>query len=580
MLNGMPDTQPARTEPPSRPDRPRHGGALLTDCLVAQGVERVFCIPGESFLAALDGLHDADIDVVVARHEGGAAMMAEATGKLTGRPGIAFVTRGPGATNASSGVHVAFQDSTPMILFIGQVASDQRDREAFQEVDYRAMFGPLAKWVAQIDRADRIPEYVSHAFHLAQSGRPGPVVLALPEDMLSGPAAGAPVPAATLPSGLAAGADIAAVVSRLKRSKTPMVIVGGGGWSADAAEALGRFAETMGLPVGASFRCQDYLDNRHPNYVGDVGIGINPALAERVRAADVILALGARLGEMTTSGYTLIEPPLPRQSLIHIHADPSEIGRVFRPELAVVARPGPAAIQLASAARERPGGDWLVEARTDFERWRVPQETRGALRLERVVAHLDAVLPEDAIVTNGAGNYSAWLHRYYGYRGWRTQLAPTCGSMGYGLPAAIAAKLQHPEREVVCLAGDGCFQMVSQEFGTACTQGAAVTVLVCDNGMYGTIRMHQERAYPGRPSGTALRNPDFAALARAYGGFGATVEADADFPEALAAARSSGIPAILHLKLDPAALSPRLVLDTVRAVATCDGLFSGRGYSG
>lgn len=539
-----------------------HGGALLVDCLAAQGVARVFCIPGESFLAALDGMHDSGIDVVVARQEGGAAMMAEATGKLTGRPGIAFVTRGPGATNASSGVHVAFQDSTPMILFIGQVARDQRDREAFQEVDYRAMFGPLAKWVAEIESADRIPEYVSHAFHVAQTGRPGPVVLALPEDMLSGPAEGAPVPAATLPSGLAAEIDVTAVIDRLHAAARPMVIVGGGGWSAEAARDLGHFAATMDLPVGASFRCQDYLDNRHPNYVGDVGIGINPALAERVRDADVILALGARLGEMTTSGYTLLTPPVPQQSLIHVHADPSEIGRVYRPELAVVARPGPFASQLAAAARKRDGGTRRAEARADYEAWQVPQETPGALRMEHVITHLNAILPDDAILTNGAGNYTAWLHRYYRYRGWRTQLAPTSGSMGYGLPAAIAAKLQHPERDVICLAGDGCFQMVAQEFATACERNAPVIVLIADNGMYGTIRMHQHRTYPGRPMGTALRNPDFAALARAHGGFGSTVESDAAFPDALAEARRSDLPAILHLRLDPRALTPRLVLET------------------
>lgn len=540
---------------------PSHGGALLTDCLLAQGVERVFCIPGESFLAALDGLHDAEIDVVVARQEGGAAMMAEATGKLTGQPGIAFVTRGPGATNASAGVHIAFQDSTPMILFVGQVASDQRDREAFQEVDYRAMFGPLAKWVAEIDRADRIPEYVSHAFHIAQTGRPGPVVLALPEDMLSGPASGSAVPAATLPSGKASEDDITAVIEKLATSERPMVIVGGATWDAEAAEALGEFAARMGLPVGASFRCQDFLDNRHPNYVGDVGIGINPELAARVRDADVLLALGARLGEMTTSGYTLLTPPVSAQKLIHIHADPSEIGRVYRPELAVVGQPGPVIKQLATAATARAGGDWLVQARRDYQAWQQPQETPGALKMEQVIAHLNAVLADDAIVTNGAGNYSAWLHRYYRYRGWRTQLAPTSGSMGYGLPAAIAAKLQHAERDVICLAGDGCFQMVSQEFGAACEQNAAVIVILSDNGMYGTIRMHQQRHYPGRPSGTQLKNPDFASLARAYGGFGATVERTDDFARALADARASGKPAILHLKLDPAALSPKLRLE-------------------
>ena len=539
----------------------RHGGALLVDCLAAQGVERVFCVPGESFLAALDGLRDSAIDVVVGRQEGGVAMMAEATGKLTGRPGVAFVTRGPGATNASAGVHIAFQDSTPMVLFVGQVPTHHRDREAFQEVDYRGMFGPLAKWVAEIDRADRIPEYVSRAFHVARSGRAGPVVLALPEDMLSGPAEGEPAPAATLPSGLAAEADVAAVVERLERAERPLVVVGGGGWSAGAARALGAFAEAMGLPVGASFRCQDYLDNRHPCYAGDVGIGINPALARRVREADVILALGARLGEITTSGYTLLRPPVPAQALIHVHADPDEVGRVYRPEIAVVARPGPFATQLAGAARPREGGAWLAGARADYDAWQEPHETPGALKLERVVAHLGRVLPEDAVLTNGAGNYSAWLHRYHRYRGFRTQLAPTSGSMGYGLPAAIAAKLEQPEREAVAFAGDGCFQMTGQEFGTACERGANIVVLVCDNGMYGTIRMHQERAYPGRVSATGLANPNFAALARAHGGHGAAVERDEEFPAALAEARAAERPAILHLRLDPRALSPRMVLE-------------------
>jgi acetolactate synthase-1/2/3 large subunit len=548
------------TETPSR-----HGGALLADCLAAQGVERVFSIPGESFLAALDGLRDGPIRIVTARHEGAAAMMAEATGKLTGRPGVAFVTRGPGATNASAGVHVAFQDSTPMVLFVGDVASDQRDREAFQEVDYRRMFAPLAKWVGQIDRADRIPEYVSHAFHTAQAGRPGPVVLALPEDMLSGPATGAAAPPATLPSGKVAESDVAAVIDRLAAAHRPLAIVGGSGWDGGAAEAMGRFAETMGLPVGASFRCQDYLDNRHPCYAGDVGIGINPALAARVRAADVILALGPRLGEMTTSGYTLLTPPVPAQALIHVHPDPSEIGRVYRPELALAGTAGAVVRQLAQAARPRDGGAWLREARADYAAWQQPEETLGALRMEHVVAHLGDVLPDDAILTNGAGNYSAWLHRYHRYRGWRTQLAPTSGSMGYGLPAAIAAKIAHPERDVVCLAGDGCFQMVAAEFATAVEQAADIVVLVCDNGMYGTIRMHQQRTYPGRPSGTALRNPDFAALARAHGGVGATVTRDAEFAPALAEARASGRPAIVHLKLDPAALSPRLRLEETTA---------------
>ncbi|MEO1454669.1 MAG: thiamine pyrophosphate-binding protein [Pseudomonadota bacterium] len=545
----------------------RHGGALLVDCLAAQGVDRVFCIPGESYLAALDGLYGSGIDVVVARQESGAAMMAEAAGKLTGRPGVAFVTRGPGATNASAGVHIAQQDSTPMVLFVGQVASDQRDREAFQEVDYRAMFGPLAKWVAEIDRADRIPEYVSHAFHVAQSGRPGPVVLALPEDMLSGLAEGEAVPAVSLPSGEAAASDVTEVLDRIAAAERPFVIVGGGGWSADAADALGRFADAMGVPVGASFRCQDYLSNDHPCYVGDVGIGINPKLAERVKTSDCLLVLGARLGEMTTSGYTLVTPPVPEQPLLHVYPDPAELGRVYRPDLAVCARPAAFVRQLAEAAGKRDGRAWLREARADYEAWQVPLETPGEtpgdVNMENVVEHLREVLPEDAILTNGAGNYSAWLHRYYRYRRWRTQLAPTSGSMGYGLPAAVAAKLTHPDREVICLAGDGCFQMTCQEFGTACEFGANIVVIICDNGMYGTIRMHQERAYPGRPSGTGLRNPDFAAWAESYGAFGVRVTSDEAFPDALAAARAAGKPAIVHVLTDPRAISPKLRLETI-----------------
>lgn len=540
-----------------------HGGQVLIKALAAQDVERVFCVPGESYLAALDALHDADIDTIVARHEGGAAMMAEADGKLTGQPGVAFVTRGPGATNASSGVHVAFQDSTPMVLFIGQVASDQRDREAFQEVDYGAMFAPLAKWVATIDRADRIPEYVSHAFHVAQSGRPGPVVLALPEDMLSSHCEAEVLPSANLPSGRADHQDVQAVIDALAEAEKPMVIVGGSGWSQAAALALGQFAERCQLPVGAAFRCQDYLDNRHPHYVGDVGIGINPALAERIKEADVVLALGARLGEMTTSGYTLLTPPRSRQRLIHIHADANELGRVYRPDLAVVARAGVMVQQLAECA-EAPRVDrrtWQESARADYAAWQVPEPTPGTLRMESLVSHLNEVLPDDAILTNGAGNYSAWLHRYYRYRDFRTQLAPTSGSMGYGLPAAVAAKLRYPEREVICLAGDGCFQMVSQEFGTACQYGANIIVLVSNNGMYGTIRMHQQRRYPQRPSATDLVNPDFAALAQAYGGYGEVVCDDGDIAPALARARQAGRPAILELRLDRTALSPRLLLE-------------------
>ncbi|WP_420349292.1 thiamine pyrophosphate-binding protein [Pelagibius sp.] len=541
----------------------RHGGQILVDQLRIQGVERVFCIPGESFLAALDGLHQSQIQTVVCRQEGGAAMMAEAHGKLTGKPGVAFVTRGPGATNASAGIHIAFQDSTPMVLFVGQVARDQRDREAFQEVDYRRMFAPLAKWVAEIEVTERIPEYVSQAFHVAASGRPGPVVLALPEDMLSAQAVTADALPASLPGGGASQADVEAVLEALQGAQRPLAVVGGPGWSATAAEALGRFAETAALPIGAAFRCQDYLDNRHPCYVGDVGIGINPKLAERVKAADLLLVLGARLGEMTTSGYTLVDIPNPRQRLIHVYPDPSELGRVYRPERAVAAAAGVFVRQLAEAVEgtRAEAGDWLAQARADYEDWQEPRQTPGALKMEQVIAHLGRVLPDDAILTNGAGNYSAWLHRYHRYKVWRSQLAPTSGSMGYGLPAAVAAKLQYPERDVICLAGDGCFQMTMQELGTAAQYGAGVLVLVSNNGLYGTIRMHQERSYPGRPSATDIVNPDFAALAAAYGGHGEVVSRDDEFPEALArareAARTSQRPALLELRVSPAALTPR-----------------------
>lgn len=452
-----------------------------------------------------------------------------------------------------------------MVLFVGQVASDQRDREAFQEVDYRAMFGPLAKWVAEVDRVDRLPEYISQAFHVAQSGRPGPVVLALPEDILSSRTTAQPVSKATLASGQVSKADLSAILDMLANAARPMIIAGGGGWSAAAGRALGQFAQATGIPVGASFRCQDYLDNRHPCYVGDVGIGINPALGKRVQDADVILALGARLGEITTCGYTLLTPPVPQQKLIHVHADPSELGRVYRPELAIAGRAGQVIQQLtervAHAAPVR--SERVEQARAEYDAWQQPETTPGALQMEQVITHLNAVLPEDAILTNGAGNYSVWLHRYYRYRGWRSQLAPTSGSMGYGLPAAIAAKLEHPERDVICLAGDGCFQMVSQEFGTACQYGANVIVLISNNGMYGTIRMHQQNRFPKRPSGTQLVNPDFAALARAYGGFGATVTSNAEFETALSQARATGKPAILDLKVDPKALSPRMELEAL-----------------
>ncbi len=548
----------------SNTDNPdRHGGKILIDQLKIQGVERVFNIPGESFLAALDGLYESDIETITCRHESGAAIMAEAYGKLTGRPGIAFVTRGPGATNASAGVHIAFQDSTPMILFVGQVGRGQRDREAFQEVDYRQMFGPLAKWVAEIELTERIPEYVSHAFHVATSGRPGPVVLALPEDMLSGMARVADAPLAKAARVEASADAVEALRGSLSAAERPLMIVGGPSWSAQAAADLATFAETYDLPVGASFRCQDYLDNRHPCYAGDVGIGINPALAKRVREADLLLVIGARLGEMTTSGYTLLDIPEPAQKLIHIHPDPSELGRVYRPVLGITSNSAPLLRQLAQTRPKDPPrwAAWRKNARADYENWQRPVETPGALKMEYVIRHLSQALPDDAILTNGAGNYTAWLHRYFTYKSWRTQLAPTSGSMGYGLPAAISAKLAFPEREAVCLAGDGCFQMTMQEFGTACQYGANILVLVANNAMYGTIRMHQERHYPGRISGTEIVNPDFAALAKAYGAYGEIVSQNADFPPALERARNSGKPAILELRMSRQALSPKLTLE-------------------
>ena len=540
----------------------RHGGQVLVDQLKIQGVDRVFCVPGESYLAALDGLYDSGIETVIGRQEGGVAMMAEAHGKLTGTPGIAFVTRGPGATNASAGVHVAAQDSTAMILFVGQVASDQKDREAFQEVDYSQMFGSIAKWVAQIDRSDRIVEYISRAFHIALSGRPGPVVLALPEDMLSAEVVIEDAPKAQPASLPALDLTAAEIIGCLQAAEKPLVIVGGGLWSAQAATDLAGFASRFDLPVCTAFRRQDYFDNRHPNYAGDVGIGINPALAAKVSESDVILALGTRLGEITSSGYSLFSIPKSQQRLIHVYPDASEIGRIYHAAQSAVCSPVAMARALAGVplASTKRSGEWRQSFQAAYAAWQVPQPSVGAVKMEQVIAHVNTVLPDTAIVTNGAGNYSAWLHRYFHYKTYRTQLAPTSGSMGYGLPAAVAAKLAYPDREVVCFAGDGCFQMTMQEFGTAAQYGANIVVIISNNCSYGTIRMHQESQYPGRVSGTVMQNPNFAELAKSYGGFGETVHKTDNFAPALARARASGRPAIIDLITDPAALSPRQTL--------------------
>ncbi|MGC9371470.1 MAG: thiamine pyrophosphate-binding protein [Paracoccaceae bacterium] len=544
----------------------RHGGQILADQLAIEGVKRVFSVPGESFLAALDGLYDAGITNIVCRHEGGAAMMAEAYGKLTGEPGVLFVTRGPGATNASSGLHVAKQDSTPMVIFVGQIARGHRDREAFQEVDYRAFFGPLVKWAAEVDQTERLPEYVSRAFNVARSGRPGPVVLALPEDMLSAAADAENRPAAVPAPAAVTGAQVQAVMDALSGAERPLVVAGGPGWSAQAAADLAGFAGRFDLPVAVSFRRQDYMDNRLPHYVGDLGVGMNPKLGARLRQADLVLALGTRLGDIPTGGYELLDPAAPGTRIVHVHPDAGELGRVYRPDPGIAVSAPALLAELAQAEGPAPRwAEWTRAARTDYVAWQTPKETPGAVKMENVVRWLSAHLPEDAIVTNGAGNYAAWLHRYFTFKGYRSQLAPTSGSMGYGFPAAISASIEHPGRTVVCMAGDGCFQMTLNEFSTAMQHGAKPVVIVANNGRYGTIRMHQERNYPGRVSGTDLANPDYAALARAYGGHGEVVERDAEFPAAFARAAASGVPAVVELRLDPQALSTALTLDETRA---------------
>ncbi len=547
----------------------RTGGEILVANLIAQGTTLAYCVPGESYLPVLDALHDVrdSLRLIVCRQEGGVAYMAEAHGKLTGRPGVAFVTRGPGASNAAIGIHTAAQDSTPMIVFIGQVGGDFVDREAFQEVDYRRMYGSVAKWAAQVDRAERIPEYVARAYRVAMSGRPGPVVLALPEDMLAARASCADV-SRVEPVGAAPDArEIAAARLMLAGAIRPLVLVGGSRWDAEACALLQRFADASELPVACAFRNQDLFDNRHPNYAGDVGVGVNPRLATRIREADVLLVIGERLGEMTTSGYTLLDPPVPKQRLIHVHPDANELGHVYQPALAIAATPG---AFLAALNREPPldAAAWrgeLAAAQDDNRAWRAPRPVPGALDLWQVVSWLDAHLPDDAILTNGAGNYTVWLHRLYRYRGFRTQLAPYSGAMGYGVPAAVAAKAVHPGRIVVSWNGDGCFLMNGQELATAVQYDLAVVFIVLDNGMYGTIRMHQERNYPARISGTDLLNPDFAALARAYGAHGETVERAEDFGPAFLRAEASGKPALLHLKLDPQAITPNATLDAIRA---------------
>ncbi len=547
---------------------PRTGARLLVDALQANGVDRAFCVPGESYLAVLDALYDApEIGLVVCRQEGGAAMMAEAYGKLTGRPGICFVTRGPGATNASAGLHVAYQDSTPMILFVGQVGRDMRDREAFQELDYRRVFGQMAKDVLEVDSAARMPEIVSRAFHTATAGRPGPVVISLPEDMLRDSVEAVPARPCRPVETDVGQPELSRLAELLTTAERPLIIVGGGGWSAAAAADLEAFAMAHKVPVGASFRCQDYFDNTHPLYAGHVGVGIDANLARRVREADLLIVIGARLGEMTTSGYTLLQVPAPRQVLVHVHADAEELGRVYRPDLGINASLGRFARALRGLAVPATcrWEEWAAAARRDFENFSRPTEVPGAVNLGRIVASLREVLPPEAIVTNGAGNYATWVHRFHFYRHFRSQLAPTSGSMGYGLPAAVAAQLVHRDRPVVCFAGDGCFMMTCQEFTTAVRYGLPIVVVIANNGMYGTIRMHQERDYPSRVSGTELVNPDFARFAEVCGGHGELVERTEDFAAAFARARASGKASIIELRIDPEALTPNASLSQIRS---------------
>ncbi|KEQ05063.1 thiamine pyrophosphate-binding protein [Pseudorhizobium pelagicum] len=546
------------------------GGQLIVEALKANGVERISCVPGESYLAVLDALYESGIEVLVCRQEGGAAMMADSWGRLTGQPGICMVTRGPGATNASAGLHIAKQDSIPMILFIGQIGRDMKEREAFQEVEYRRAFTEFAKWVGEIDDARRIPEFVTRAFAVATSGRPGPVVLTLPEDMLveevEAPAARAYMPVESHPG----PSQMRALETMLKEAQRPMFILGGTRWSEEAVADMQAFASRFKVPVGCSFRRQMLFDHLHPSYAGDVGIGINPTLSKAIKESDLIVLVGARMSEMPSSGYTLIDIPYPSQKLVHVYPDPEELGRIYRPDLAICAAPAEFAAALKHI--EPPAAPLWAERKSAMHdaylKWSTPPQTGpGAVQMGPIMEWLDANTAADTIFTNGAGNYATWVHRFHRFRKYNTQAAPTSGSMGYGLPAAVAAKQLFPEREVICFAGDGCFMMHGQEFITAVRYGLPIITVLVNNSTYGTIRMHQEREYPGRVSATDLVNPDFVAFAKAYGGHGELVEKTADFAPAFERARASGKPSIIEIKLDPEAITPTRTLTQIREKA-------------
>ena len=554
----------------------RNGGRVLVDQLVVHGATHAFCVPGESYLAALDAFHESPIEVTVCRQEGGAAMMAEAHGKLSGKPGICFVTRGPGATNASAGIHVARQDSTPMILFIGQVERGMREREAFQEIDYRAMFGDLAKWVTEIDDACRIPEIVSRAFHTAASGRPGPVVVALPEDVLTDIVAVPDARSYSVPDPAPSQDELNRLESLLAAARRPIVIAGGGRWCQSAVNSLVDFSERFGLPVATSFRRQSLFPCSHPHFIGDVGVGANSKLTSAIKNADLILLLGGRFSELPSQGYTLLNIPTPVQRLIHVHPGVEELGRVYQPDLGLAVAPGSFLKSIRHLPPREPGRERQAEIsamRASYERWsRVPTDVPGRFNLGEALHLLQNRMPAETVIANGAGNYAAWVHRFCRFERFGTQLAPTSGSMGYGLPAGVAAARVDPSRPSVVIAGDGCFLMHGQEFATAVQYGLPVLVIVIDNGMYGTIRMHQERNYPGRVVATDLRNPDFAAYAFAFGGHGERVEQTEDFMPAVERALASGRAAIVHCLVDPQAITPSQTLDAIRqhALAKAD----------
>jgi acetolactate synthase I/II/III large subunit len=548
----------------------RTAAEALVDQLIVNGVSHVFCVPGESYLAVLDAFHDRTLAITVCRQEGGAAMMAEAVGKATGRPGICFVTRGPGATNASAGIHIAQQDSTPMIMFVGQVTRDVKDREALQELDLRAVFGSMTKWTAEIDDPSRVSEIVSRAFYTATSGRPGPVVIGLPEDMLTERTAAPNAPAFEPVETFPGVSEINKLTELLAKADRPLAILGGSRWTAQASAGITRFAERFALPVATSYRRLPLFDPLHACYAGDVGIGPNPKLVARVKDADLLLLIGGRMGELPSQAYTLIDIPAPQMRLVHVHPGAEELGRLYRPHLAIHASPTAFAAATETLQPVHPPA-WraqTVQAHADYLAWTdVPTPQPGGVNLGAIMVWLRDNLPLDAILCNGAGNYAAWIHRFYRFRRFATHIAPTAASMGYGMPSAVAMQRLYPDRTVVCLNGDGDFLMNGQEFATAIMYKLPIVVIIADNGSYGTIRMHQERDYPGRVSATDLANPDFCTYARAFGGFGATVERTADFADAFVAARASGKPSIIHLKIDPEAITPGTTLSKIREQA-------------